>query len=163
MKKILVMLLTCSLLLPLGGCGSKPQDSDFYTFKRTSADGFDRIYVGESQDDLELASPIHIGNEGVGYKVETADGKKISSAIQVRGHTYVTWIGHLGLDDPMANVLPAFAGIAGVTTVTDTPSQIVLQKTIGGARYTATFNAYDDGTIKNITLTNIDTCTHPYE
>jgi len=152
-------LLLVLLLLPLSACGGKPKDSDFYTFKRPQGDGANSIYVGEIANDLENASVINLANEGVSYKVNDHNNPQTpSTSIRCQGKFWRTMIGGLKLDDPLDNVIPAYQDIAGVTVVSRKPTQIILQKTIDSARYTATFNGYNDGTIKNVTPTNQDTC-----
>jgi len=155
MKRWLGMLLACVALLSMAGCGRGSQDMDFYSFVHQNGGV---LRVGQTRTEQRVVCPNTPGDMGVDVKYEGDD--YVATSMLNKGRLFTTVIGNLGLDSTLADVLPAYAKIQGVTVLENGPNRIILEKTINGAQYTATFVAYDDGTLRCVTLTNQDTCTN---
>ena len=154
MKIWLCLLLACLFVLPMAGCSEGDHADDFISFKRIYGSGSDRVWVGEARDEINLGFNSNPGDEAMWIKY---DKEWISTSISTTGRFWATYIGELGIENRMSEVLPAYAGIPGITIVEDTPTRIVMEKTIDGCRYTLTFVGYDDGSIKSANGRNEDT------
>jgi len=155
MKRWVALFLILLLTAPLSGCARAARPEDFYSFRR-KLDHSMVMEVGITMEQLYPLAASGLGsNEGIWAKF---DSSHIVTSINNRSNIYETMNG-LSTDNKLSEVLPAYAGDPDVTVVQQTGTEIILQKMIDGTRYTATFLAYADGSLKTITLTNQDTCT----
>ena len=143
------------LLLSLSACGQSAREDDFYTFKKVESKEY--IRVGTTRNELYAVASRNPLDYGIWPQYQEQGDDMAVLSLHNRGFFYQTMNG-LSLNNHLEDVIPAYANDPEARVIVEEDTMIVLEKIIGGVRYTATFVSYKDHTLKAITLTNRDEC-----
>ena len=160
-KRILPALLAavCGLAL-FAGCGSAKSGPEAFISMCSSSDNTVVIKLGMSNDEFNVIFGAGKGGNvwlDNGLRGKWQDNTTLDKCVALinLGLKYQTMAG-LSLNNKIGDVLPMYQTDPDVKVLSNDTAKIVLQKQINGVNYNMAVRAYDDGTIKYITLYNAD-------